>query len=119
MSQAIFGQGTKTHFEGDGWVLEAPAADRLRLRTTSANFQNFGMVGPTNCGGGGAGGTATMDSVHRFSFGVGDTIEHTFCTEGSMIFVTISSTAGDTPVGYFRCWRFAGNANACQRILPE
>jgi len=97
-------------------VLEATEADILQLRTTPGGaFREFGMVYPTSCTANGSnGGTAVMNNSFKFSISTGDTLTGTLCLEGSTAFVTVYDVYARQST-LFRCWRSAGNANACQR----
>lgn len=116
-TRAVFGTGPFTHHTGSGWVLEAPTAATLQLRTTTAGFVTLGFVSPTACTGtGSAGGNGTMSNPHRFSFSIGTTLQATFCAEGSVIQVFILE-ANSFPEKIFRftCMRMSGNGNVCRQ----
>jgi hypothetical protein len=114
VSVASFGSGTQTHYTGARFVLETTNASTLQLRTTAAgSFMNYSITYPTSCGA----GTASLGQVFRYSFNVDETLSATLCNEGSTMFIQVYDSSANA-TAWFRCWRFAGNANACQRILP-
>ncbi len=108
-----WGSGTKTHYVGNGYVLESTSPSNLRIRITESGvFFNLGMEYPTTCG-----TPNTIGSVNRFSLTAGDFLDASFCGEGSMIFALVSrnpNQAGSPDM--FRCWRSYGNGNNCQRL---
>ena len=110
---AIFGSGTLNLHTGNGFVLEAPDASTLRLRTTAGgSFLNYGISYPSTC----ATGASGMSEVFRFSVSAGDTLQAGLCAEGSVAYVTAWNT-GDPKADTLRCWRYAGNAIACQKLF--
>ena len=112
-SLAIFGNGPITHFNGNGYILETTAANTLQLRTTiGGQFRDYSIVFPTACGA----NSGSLATNFRFSTGIGETLSGTLCNEGSPMWVTASSS-GDTKADIFRCWRYSGNANACQKMF--
>jgi hypothetical protein len=116
VTMAVFGTGPITHYTGPGFVLEAPTAGSIQLRTTAVGaFRTFAITHPSSC----AAGSAAMSQAFRYSFNVGETLSGTFCNEGSTIFVNVFA---DSPAPgaafHFQCTRFTSNANICQRILP-
>jgi hypothetical protein len=116
VTQAIFGVGPITHYTGPGFVLESPTSSTLQLRTTAVgNFKTYGFTHPTTC----AAGSSAVAQAFRFSVSIGDTLQASFCNEGSTIFVNayVDSPAPGS-MYLFRCTRNASNANVCQRILP-
>jgi hypothetical protein len=116
-SVAIFGVGPKTHYVGSGWVLETASADTLRLRMTTNDYKVFGFIQPaSSCISAPPASTAIMTSIQRFATTAGDTLTGNFCEEGSTILVTVWDRVVTSPT-QFRCSRFTGNANACQRVF--
>jgi hypothetical protein len=130
--------------DGTQWVLEATAPDTIQLRriagafdpdphATTNKYVTFGITYPgdpsvpASCTApgvppvGGTGTATTMQQVFRFSYNAGDTLTARFCGEGSMMFINVFDESlqfsGTPPFVQFRCWRHAGNANACQRVF--
>lgn len=109
---AVFGAGPITLFTGSNYVVEALTASTVQLRTTGAGFNNYGIVHPTAC----AANSATMAAAFRFSSAVGDTLQGTFCNEGSTMIITVG-VSSSTSSNVLHCWRRTSNAVACQRIF--
>jgi len=110
-TSAVFGNGPIAHHQDDRWVLEALTATTLQLRRTGAGgFYNFSFHYPTDCN-----GESRIVESRRFTLSVGDTLQGTFCNEGSMMLVTVEDSAGF--VKPFRCYRRTGNQNICQRLF--
>lgn len=122
---AIFGAGTKTHHTQSQWVLESPAANLLQLRRTAVDtcasptvpcYQVYSMVYPA-CSASPTGPHDTKQ-LNMFSITLGDTVQGTFCGEGSVILVSVFDE-GTFPqrMTQFRCQRLASNSNLCQRVF--
>jgi hypothetical protein len=47
-TSAVLGSGPITHYSGTRFVLEAPSASTLQLRTTTAGFLTYGITHPTS-----------------------------------------------------------------------
>ncbi len=112
ITSAIFGSGPLSLFVGSGFIVEATNASTVQIRTLTANFYDYGIVYPTAC----AGNSSTMVAAHRYSTNVGETLTGTFCGEGSTMDITVAVNGGG-PDTLLRCWRWAGNAIACQRFF--
>ena len=56
-----------------------------------------------------------MSEAHRFSFNIGETLQATFCTEGSTILVSVTDNS-TAKFDLYRCLRYSGNANLCVRL---
>jgi hypothetical protein len=113
VTNAVFGAGPITHYDGGTWVLEAVDSATLRVRRTGAGgFHNYNIVHPTACVGGGGGGSAAMTSAWRYSTIAGESVTGTLCLEGSVSLVSVHDGATTT---LFRCWRRTGNHNVCQQ----
>ena len=97
-------------------MLETTAANVIQLRSTSVFFQQFSVTYPTLCAGGGSspGSSTETSSAFRFTTTVGAAVSGTFCSEGSVILATVTDTSIKTHM--FRCQRYSGNANVCQKI---
>jgi hypothetical protein len=115
LTLAVFGVGPITHGTGNGWILETTAANTLQIRNTNGGFQQWSIDFPTGCAAQSATGQGTN---FRFSTVVGETLSGTLCNEGSPAWVTINRE-NDNPLkaAVFRCWRYSGNANACQKMF--
>ncbi|MEZ4472805.1 MAG: hypothetical protein R3F60_18870 [bacterium] len=110
-TNAIFGAGPITHFDGGTWLLEALDSNTLQLRKTGGGFTNFGFISPTAC----AAGSAGMSQQFRFASQVGQTLTADLCTEGSPMFVVVNDGAAAMKI--FACQRRTGNHNTCQRFF--
>ena len=112
-SLAVFGAGTQTHYNSGQFVIETPAANTMRVRITAGGaFYQMSIVHPANCGA----NSGTMSTVFRFAVNAGDTLDAPLCNEGSPVFITVMREGNSNP-SWFRCWRYTGNANACQRLF--
>jgi hypothetical protein len=112
VSTAVFGSGTINLYTGAGFVIEAPNASTVQIRTTAAGFYDYGITYPSSC----AANSSAVSEAFRFATSVGDTTVGTLCNEGSVMYITVSVNGGNTPT-MLRCWRWAGNAIACQRFF--
>ena len=111
VTTAIFGSGTLPLDSGPSWVLEAPNASTVQIRTTAAgSFLDYGIVYPSSCG-----APSPMAETYRYSTITGETLSGTLCAEGSDMFVTIWNSS-QTNATLIRCWKYAGNAIGCQRV---
>jgi Collagen triple helix repeat (20 copies) len=113
ITHAVFGAGTIVHYTGAHFVLEAPTAASMQLRSTDATFMNFSITHPTGC----AAGSSGVGQVFRFTFANAATLTAPFCDVGSTLFVNVYEQSGDRNSS-FHCWRTSSNHNSCQRILP-
>jgi hypothetical protein len=107
---AIFGTGPITLYSRPYYVLEAVSATTLQLRQTAAAFLDFGFTYPSACGV----GTSPVSELFNISITVGNTMQATLCSEGSMITVNVG-VEGQFPE-YYECWRWSGNAVGCARL---
>ncbi len=105
---AVFGSGTKTLYSNASVVLEATDSSTLRLRNVGGGFQDWSIIYP-----GCATNPGPMESTYRFSVTVGDTLTASLCSEGSTALITAWDTSLTNDVE-IRCWKYAGNAIACQ-----
>jgi hypothetical protein len=113
--RAIFGAGPITLYTGTGYIVEALDSDTVRLRVTAAGqFVNFGITHPTACTGNGLGNSGSAVTVGRYGFSVGDAISGDLCLEGSSMRI-VAFNSNEATALQATCWRFAGNAIACQK----
>ena len=106
----------RTHYTGTGWVLEAPDASTVRLRATVSGIRAFSLMFPAPCSYAFP-FTEDVKMRHRFAGSIGDSIEATFCSEGSSIDATVTNylPSGGVEMVQLRCMRSSGNVNVCQR----
>jgi hypothetical protein len=127
-SQAVFGSGTKTHFDADQWTLESNAANKLTLRRKLGDPSpvgpyvvfSFTYPDPATCSSsGGVGSAPNMLQAYRYTYNAGESLSVNLCGEGSTVFVNVfdESSQAFQPTTQFRCWRHAGNSNFCQRVF--
>lgn len=117
-SEAVFGAGPITHYNGGNWVLEALDVNTLRLRRTGAGggvLYNFGFISTTDCVGNGAGGSSGVRETFRFNSVVGEALVGTLCAEGSGLIAVVND--GNSPLKTIVCQRRTANHNVCQRLF--
>jgi collagen triple helix repeat protein len=119
------GNETLTVFNGNGYTISAtyfsnPLSLTITVTTTTASFNNYGMIYPSTAGcAQSAGGvnSSTAGEIYRFSVTVGDTLSAPICAEGSRVLINISSPYGAAHATLFECQRITSNELRCQQIF--